>query len=70
MIIKLYSSYYIYMYYIWIHIYMQSLLILVTLLSMIFLDLRVPQLKVYKTAVKFKQGKCEPSILALQSNPC
>lgn len=49
---------------------MQSLLILVTLLSMIFLDLRVPQLKVYKTAVKFKQGKCEPSILALQSNPC
>lgn len=49
---------------------MQLLLIIVTLLSMIFLDLRLPQLKVCKTAVKFKQGKCEPSILALQSNPC
>lgn len=49
---------------------MQSLLTIVTLLSMIFLDLRLPQLKVCKTAVKFKQGKCEPSILALQSYPC
>lgn len=49
---------------------MQSLLIIVTLLSMIFLDLGVPQLKVCKTAVKFNQGKCEPSILALESNPC
>lgn len=49
---------------------MQSLLTTVTLLPMIFLDLRLPQLKVCKTAVKFKQGKCEPSILALQSYPC
>lgn len=70
MIIKLYNSYYIYVYYIYGYIYMQLLLIIVTLLSMIFLDLRLPQLKVCKTAVKFKQGKCEPSILALQSNPC
>lgn len=58
------------MYYMYKCLYMQSLLILVTLLSVIFLDLRVPQLKVCKTAVKFKQGKCEPSISALQSNPC
>lgn len=58
------------MYYMYKCLYMQSLLILVTLLSVIFLDLRVPQLKVCKTAVKFKQVKCEPSILALQSNPC